>query len=389
MQISDIPTYKFQKPFADGAGGGYINTIPSASQIGITDGAASLTDGFPPITFIPISSGGVPPLGQDFNGVLKGISAWTKWQNAGGLVTYDSAFSTAIGGYPIGALLAGLTSGTIWLSLVDNNTVNPDSGQSVNWAALPTTSRVQSNAYNFANASGTANSIVITLSPSPVNLAALLGAPVIIKTTTSANTGPVTININGLGSVSIVAVGGGALGSGAIPANAIIEIVYDGTNFLLIGGSPAASSSLTLAAGPLYGLGTLASPLGILQATTAALGVVQLATNAECIAATDTQKSVTPAGLGAKLNSLPGFNPVPASWDAVGSVIWGQGFVNGLSYSQITPGTVLACGVGGTYIRMGDSPQVNMTYGNWRAGGVQSQIGGLGVYTGCVFTRIS
>ncbi len=389
MQFSDIPTYKFPKPFAASAGGSYINTIPSASQIGITDGAASLTDGFPPLTFIPIGSGGVPPRGQDFNGILQEITAWTKWQNAGALVPYDGTFSTAIGGYPRGSLLTSTTAGTIWLSLVDNNTVDPDAGASVNWVALPTTTTVQSNVYNFANAAGTANAIAITLSPAPASLAALVGASITIKTV-SANTGAVTLNVNGLGATSVTGIGGSALGAGAIPANSIIEIVYTGTSFLLIGGSPAATSSLTLAAGPLYGLGTLGSPLGILQATSAALGVVQLATNAECIAGTDTQKSVTPAGLQAKLNSLPAFNPVPATWDAVGSVIWGVGYPGGQS-GYITPGQLLVCGSGGTYIGMGYSPNAfSMTYGTWRAGGAQMPSSqGLSAYTGCTFTRIA
>ena len=60
MLASAIPI-KFPIPFGNSAGGGYIRPIPQASQIGIANGAASLTDGFPPLNFLPLGSGGVPP----------------------------------------------------------------------------------------------------------------------------------------------------------------------------------------------------------------------------------------------------------------------------------------------------------------------------------------
>ncbi len=84
MKLSDIPANKFPIPFANAAGPSYITTIPEASQIGITAGAASLTDGFVPLNFQPVGSGGVPPRGVDFNGLLKQITQWSQWQNAGG-----------------------------------------------------------------------------------------------------------------------------------------------------------------------------------------------------------------------------------------------------------------------------------------------------------------
>ena len=104
MQSSNIPS-KIPLPFAYAAGSGYKNTIPVASQIGITNGRASLTDGFPPLTFTPIGAGGVPPFGSDMNGILNEITAIQQWQQAGGFFPYDSAFSTAIGGYPKGAII--------------------------------------------------------------------------------------------------------------------------------------------------------------------------------------------------------------------------------------------------------------------------------------------
>ena len=60
------------------------NPLPVPSQIGISNGRASFTDGFPPWCF---SAGGYP-WGQDFNGLLFMISAWDQWQNAGAPIYY-------------------------------------------------------------------------------------------------------------------------------------------------------------------------------------------------------------------------------------------------------------------------------------------------------------
>jgi hypothetical protein len=128
MQASNIPT-KFQKAWGASAGSGYIRTIPVASQIGVTNGAASFTDGFPPATFSPVAAGGVPPFGQDFNGIFNEITSWDQWFQMGGPIKYDATFQSEIGGYPMGALVASATTlGTFWLATIDANTSNPDTG---------------------------------------------------------------------------------------------------------------------------------------------------------------------------------------------------------------------------------------------------------------------
>lgn len=128
MQDSGIPV-KFQIPWANSAGGAFIRAIPQASQIGIQAGAASLTDGFPPTTFLPVGGGGTPPFGQDFNGILNQITAWLQWLQAGGPMQFDAAFSAAVGGYPKGAVVASVTTfGNFWISTAENNVTNPDAG---------------------------------------------------------------------------------------------------------------------------------------------------------------------------------------------------------------------------------------------------------------------
>lgn len=124
MQLTDKPT-QLPIPFANS---GTRTAIPTASQIGITAGAASLTDGFPPLTRTPIAAGGVPPSGADMNGILYQLSAADRWANVGGGYPYNSTYATAIGGYPKGARLVRTDGIGYWLNTVDNNTTDPEAG---------------------------------------------------------------------------------------------------------------------------------------------------------------------------------------------------------------------------------------------------------------------
>lgn len=135
MLNTDIPL-KLPKAFATSAGAGYIRAIPTASQIGTLDGAASLTDGFPPLNATPVGAGGVPPDIKDMNGILFGISGWAVWQAAGGPIYFDAAFAAIIGGYPKGGVVQSATTvGIMYASTANGNTGNPDSG-AANWVAL-------------------------------------------------------------------------------------------------------------------------------------------------------------------------------------------------------------------------------------------------------------
>lgn len=136
MDAADIPTTKFPIPWGNSASGTYkLVPIPTASQIGVTSGAASLTDGFPPLNFQSVASGGVPPRGKDMNGILFEVTGWQRWQQAGGPIQYDATFAAAIGGYPAGAVLMSNPPGILWRSTADDNTANPDAA-GANWVPL-------------------------------------------------------------------------------------------------------------------------------------------------------------------------------------------------------------------------------------------------------------
>lgn len=118
---------------ASGASPGFITNPMPNSPTGTN--AASIAGGFPPVTMTNEQAGGEPPLGQDINGFLYLISSHTLYVQCGQLYLYDSAVSTAIGGYKLGTIL-GMADGTgIWMSTVDDNTSNPDTG-GAGWIAI-------------------------------------------------------------------------------------------------------------------------------------------------------------------------------------------------------------------------------------------------------------
>jgi hypothetical protein len=125
--LSSQQPSKIVLSFAGGSGA-LKNTVPVGSQIGVLAGAASYNDGFPPLTMQPISGGGVPPYGLDFNGVLFDITASLRWLGGGGMFTYDSGFAANanVVGYAKGAVLQLSDNSGSWVSTEDGNVSNPD-----------------------------------------------------------------------------------------------------------------------------------------------------------------------------------------------------------------------------------------------------------------------
>jgi len=86
-------------------------------------------------------------------------------------------------------------------------------------------------AIDYAVSTGSANAYALTLSPA---LDAQIAGMSIRFKANFTNTGPATININGLGAVEMKKNGSTALVSGDIVAGTIYEIFYDGTNFQIL-----------------------------------------------------------------------------------------------------------------------------------------------------------
>jgi hypothetical protein len=226
MQDSSVPP-KIQIPWANSAGSANISTIPLASQLAIQAGAASFTDGFVSLNFTPISAGGVPPFGQQFNGILKLITQWLQWECAGGAIRYDAGFVSAIGGYPIGSRLMSNSGHAIYECLVDNNSGDPNAG-AANW-------RVQSSVWSLSpwQAAGSANIQTVLLNPVPASTAQLSSIPITLLSQ-GTNTGPVTLNVNGLGALPIVTTGGVPLAPGVLVTSYPFTVRLIGSAFVMM-----------------------------------------------------------------------------------------------------------------------------------------------------------
>lgn len=98
---------------------------------------------------------------------------------------------------------------------------------------------VQAGKWQYAAVAGTANAILVTLSPVPAGYTA--GMVVRFKVA-SGNTGPVTINVNGLGAKSIRRADGDELKSGDLVAGGVATLAYDGASFQLVAAGISAAS---------------------------------------------------------------------------------------------------------------------------------------------------
>jgi hypothetical protein len=108
-------------PFADDALPTNISPIPLTT----TDPQeASYDKGWPPATMIPKASGGLAPLGQQFNGLFKTITEHTVFTNSGGQYRFDADLATALGGYDAGTVLQDDLGLNAYVSTIDNNTGN-------------------------------------------------------------------------------------------------------------------------------------------------------------------------------------------------------------------------------------------------------------------------
>ena len=132
MEYSNRP----RNLFKEWASSGNRNAIPVNSQVGITAGAASWTDGFPPLTMTPIAAGGIPPSGLDMNGVLHAVSEQSLWASSGAGVKFDPDWASDqnIGGYAKGALVLRSDGTGYWISTKDNNTTDPETAPNADWA---------------------------------------------------------------------------------------------------------------------------------------------------------------------------------------------------------------------------------------------------------------
>lgn len=104
---------------------GTKNSIPDSAT---GTNAASIEEGFPAVTSLPKSEGGLPPARADFNGMFYLSTDQKVYLQNGGILTFSKDVSDAIGGYPKGAILdcfdAKNNTFSKVQSLIDDNAYN-------------------------------------------------------------------------------------------------------------------------------------------------------------------------------------------------------------------------------------------------------------------------
>lgn len=220
---------------------GLKNTIPQTANP--VTGNAGYDQGFPAINMTAKEAGGIPPFGQDFNGIFFCITQILQYMQAGGLPTYSAAMSTAIGGYPLGAMLLKANGLGLWRNVSANNTSNPDSGGS-GW--------VSESAGNYANATViAATSTTLTAvqagqaflfstasSTCQLPTAASVPAGEIFKIETASG---LTLSVSGGGAMQV---GNASLTSLVLPAGTEVTAVCTGSMYWVFGTGTISNSAL-------------------------------------------------------------------------------------------------------------------------------------------------
>lgn len=157
---------------------------------------------------------------------------------------------------------------------------------------LPAPSVIQENRQGYVTDSGLANAMVVSMPTKALSsYTAGLELSVLVGTT---NTGASTLNVDGVGAKTILRANGSALSVGDLTSGYIVKLVYDGTNFRLIGASEtAAAASATAAATSATEAAASAS-----AAATSATNAANSAT-AAASSATDAANSATAAATSA------------------------------------------------------------------------------------------
>lgn len=209
---------------------------------------------------------------------------------------------TGTAGYQVNIINTGVAIVTVGRATV-GNTINGVAG---NWTLNPgnaATFRVNSttNGYDVLStggsgemfswggtAGGTANALTITVTPA---VTALTAGHTVRFVTGSANTSAATLAVNGLTATAIVKEGNVALVAGDMPANSLMQVTYNGTNYRLTRTTATGLTDVVHLTGneTIAGIKTFSSP--VVSAGSSITGVVH-DTGAETIAGAKTFSAV-------------------------------------------------------------------------------------------------
>lgn len=154
----------------------------------------------------------------------------------------NGADTVDIGGGRRGFLSENLSTGTagtevtdLWLNMVQEEILKviEVAGFEANDAAWDLLAKaIQSQRMNYAQADGTANALTATLAPGPAEISEGFVVRIAIAVT---NTGPATLNTNGLGARTIKTMMGSDLKAGDLPAGSIVTLTASDAAWLVTG----------------------------------------------------------------------------------------------------------------------------------------------------------
>lgn len=114
-------------PMAWAANNSTADSIPETTS---ESGKASWDQGFPVETSLPLSQGGVPPKYGDFNGILKILSQFALYAQAGGQYAWNNTLA-----YGVGSIVLG-TDGNLYRAAQESTAVNPVGDARGKWEML-------------------------------------------------------------------------------------------------------------------------------------------------------------------------------------------------------------------------------------------------------------
>ncbi|RTY28682.1 hypothetical protein [Morganella morganii] len=130
MKLNDIPKLM---PVPFGVSGPRTELLESSPA---GDRKASYKDGFPPITMLLKSAGGLPPDGGNMNQILFELASGQRWSNAGAGYKFNATFSDVVGGYPKGAQLLSNDGTKVYVSTKDDNKTDFNASPGPDWVTL-------------------------------------------------------------------------------------------------------------------------------------------------------------------------------------------------------------------------------------------------------------
>lgn len=310
------------------AASGTKNTVPDLHTDAPLPANAAYDTGFPPITMTPISAGGSPPFGADFNGLMFAVTGQLQALQAGAVYAYNSAFSTAIGGYPKGAVLLNTAGTGYWVCTADNNTTDPDGGSPANWL-------------DFAAFLGVVGKYI---DPAPGGTANVLTASITLPTFNSAFQGvPVYVRAGAASTVTNPTYAGKTIVKGALAALAVGDIAGAG-HWLQLQYDSSADKLVLL--NPATGVSSTSTPLDIETVGASVASNILTATYSRTTPLAFRNPTLTN---GAPVSATPGSLSLPVPSGATLGTISGQAarLVELVAYNGGTPVLCIANIAGG------------------------------------------